>query len=150
MGRWADLGIPAEVRVAYEDVVRAVKDIERGTEAVGKAKKWMVQASADYSIGFLDVREVSDAVQAYVTLRTGLMKARFDHNVAMASLSRATGTLDSDSDLFYLAPPGRPNAVGGRRCNHDRSSTPHRSHSRRRPRAGRGGRRLGRRRPGGR
>ena len=85
--------------------MRAVKDIERGTEAVSKAKKWMVQASADYSIGFLDVREVSDAVQAYVTLRTGLMKARFDHNVAMASLSKATGTLDGDSDLFYLAPP---------------------------------------------
>jgi outer membrane protein TolC len=105
MGDWARLGIPAEVRRAYEDVQRAAKDIERGTEAVGKAKKWMVQASADYSIGFLDVREVSDAVEAYVTLRTGLMKARFDHNVAMAALSRATGTLDGDADLFYLANP---------------------------------------------
>jgi outer membrane protein TolC len=105
MGEWAEQGIPAEVRRAYEDVRRAVKDIERGTDAVGKAKKWMVQASADYGIGFLDVREVSDAVEAYVTLRTGLMKARFDHNVAMAALSKATGTLDGDSDLFYLAPP---------------------------------------------
>jgi outer membrane protein TolC len=102
MGEWADRGIPAEARRAYEDVQRAESDIERGTEAVGKAKKWMVQASADYSIGFLDVREVADAVEAYVTLRTGLMKARFDHNVAMAALSRATGTLDGDSDLFYL------------------------------------------------
>ncbi len=104
-GEWAGVGIPAEVRRAYEDVVRAGKDIDRGTEAVSKAKRWMVQASADYSIGFLDVREVSDAVEAYVTLRTGLMKARFDHNVAMAALSKATGTLDGDSDLFYLAPP---------------------------------------------
>jgi len=102
-GEWAEQGIPAEARRAYEDVRRAVKDIESGTEAVGKAKTWMVQASADYSIGFLDVREVSDAVQSYVTLRTGLMKARFDHNVAMAALSKATGTLDGDSDLFYLA-----------------------------------------------
>ena len=104
-GEWAGVGIPAEVRRAYEDVRRAVKDIERGTEAVSKAKKWMVQASADYSIGFLDVREVSDAVEAYVTLRTGLMKARFDHNVAMAALSKAAGTLDGDDDPFYLAPP---------------------------------------------
>jgi len=103
MGDWAGQGIPAEARRAYEDVQRAVKDIEHGTEAVGKAKTWMVQASADYSIGFLDVREVSDAVQSYVTLRTALMKARFDHNVAMAALSKATGTLDGDSDLFYLA-----------------------------------------------
>src|SRR5262245_23713011 len=105
MGKWAELGIPAEVRRAYEDVLRTAQDIERGTEAVGKAKKWMVQASADYSIGFLDVREVSDAVEAYVTLRTGLMKSRFDHNVAMAALSKATGTLDSGADLFYLARP---------------------------------------------
>ena len=105
MGEWAGLGIPAEVRRAHEDVVRAIKNIERGTEAVGKAKKWMVQASADYSIGFLAVREVSDAVAAYVTLRTGLMKARFEHNVAMAALSKAAGTLDDDDDPFYLAPP---------------------------------------------
>jgi outer membrane protein TolC len=104
-GEWAGAGIPAEVRRAYEDVQRAVKDIERGTEAVSKAKRWMVQASADYSIGFLDVREVSDAVEAYVTLRTGLMKARFEHNVAMAALSKAAGTLDDDDDPFYLAPP---------------------------------------------
>jgi outer membrane protein TolC len=107
MGEWATAGIPAEVRRAYEDVRRAARDIQRGSEAVSKAKKWMVQASADYNIGFLDVREVSDAVEAYVTLRTGLMKARYDHNVAMAALSKATGTLDGDSDLFYLA-PARP------------------------------------------
>ena len=88
-----------------EDVLRAAKDIERGTEAVGKAKQWMVQAGSDYSIGFLDVREVSDAVEAYVTLRTALMKARFDHNVAMAALSRATGTPDGGADLFYLSTP---------------------------------------------
>jgi outer membrane protein TolC len=105
MGQWAGRGIPAEVRRAYEDVLRASKDIARATEAVGKAKQWMVQASADYSIGFLDVREVSDAVEAYVTLRTSLLKARFEHNVAMAALSRATGTLDRDGDAFYLAAP---------------------------------------------
>src|SRR6185369_9529154 len=83
MGEWAGRGVPAEVRVAYEDARRAARDIDRGSDAVGKAKKWMVQASADYNIGFLDVREVSDAVEAYVTLRTALMKARYDHNVAM-------------------------------------------------------------------
>ena len=104
LGRWAAAGIPAEVRRAYEDVLRAGKDIDVGNGAVGKAKRWMVQASADYSVGFLDIREVSDAVSAYVTLRTAVMQARFDYNVAMASLSKTTGTLDQDSNLFYLAP----------------------------------------------
>jgi outer membrane protein len=105
LGAWATAGIPAEVRRAYEDVKRARADIEVGNQTISKAKQWMVQASADYSVGFLDVREVSDAVEAYVTIRAAVMKAGYDHNIAMAALARATGTLDGDSTLFYLAPP---------------------------------------------
>jgi outer membrane protein TolC len=105
MGAWAGAGIPAEVRKAYEDVARADKDIAKGGEAAGKAKRWMVEAAADYDIGFLDIRELADAVEAYVTLRTAVIKARYDHNVGMAALSKATGTLDGDSHLLYLAPP---------------------------------------------
>jgi len=104
LGQWAHAGIPAEVRRAYEDVTRAANDIELGGEAVKKAKQWMVKASADNSVGFANIREVSDAVDAYVALRSAVMKARFDHNVAMAALSRATGTLDGDSQVLYLAP----------------------------------------------
>jgi outer membrane protein TolC len=102
--RWAEAGIPAEVRRAFEDVARARKDIEQGTGAVAQAKKWMVQASADYAVGLLDLREVADAVEAYATLRIALLQARFAHNVGMAALSKATGTLDGTSDPFYLAP----------------------------------------------
>jgi outer membrane protein TolC/ABC-type transporter MlaC component len=103
LGEWAEAGIPAEVRRAYEDVLRTQKDVKSGDVAVGKAKQWMVESSADYSIGFLDVREVTDAVEAYVALRNALLQAHFEHNVAMAELSKATGTLDGDSHLFYLA-----------------------------------------------
>jgi outer membrane protein TolC len=103
MRRWAAAGIPAEVHKAYQDVVRAESDIEHGKAALKKAKQWMVQSSADFTAGFLEARELSDAVAAYVSLRTGVMKATFDHNLAMASLSKATGTLDNDSGLFYLA-----------------------------------------------
>ena len=108
IGDWASAGIPAEVRKAWEDVHRGDLDIERGEEAVKKAKRWMVEASADYDVGMLDIREVSDAVQAYVTLRTSVLKARHDRNVAMADLARATGTLDLDSKIFYLEPPTAP------------------------------------------
>jgi outer membrane protein TolC len=100
---WAADGIPAEVRRAYEDVGRARRDIETGSQSVVRAKQWMVQASADYSIGMLDIREVSDAVEAYVTLRTAVLKARFDHNVALAALSKAVGTLDAADDQLYMA-----------------------------------------------
>lgn len=104
--QWANAGIPAEVRKAYEDVRRAGKDLEDGRAALKKAKQWMVQASADFNVGFLDARELSDAVTAYVGLRTAVLKATFDHNVAMASLSKATGTLIGNSDLLYLDAAG--------------------------------------------
>jgi len=102
---WAADGIPAEVRKAYEDIRRTDLDIEKGTIGVQKSRKWMVMAGTDYSIGFGDVREVADSVTAYVALRTAVMKSEFDHNVAMAALSKATGTLDGGSQLFYMAPP---------------------------------------------
>ena len=63
-------------------------------------KQWMVQASADYGIGLLDIKELSDAVSSYVTLRTALFRARFEHNVAMAGLSRAIGNLDSGAEVY--------------------------------------------------
>jgi outer membrane protein TolC len=102
-GDWAGTGIPAELRKAYEDVRRADRDLASAADAVKKAKQWMVQSAADYSVGLLDLREVSDAVAAYVSLRTAVMKSHFDHNVGMAALSRAAGTLDSGGDDLYLA-----------------------------------------------
>jgi outer membrane protein TolC len=105
LGEWADQGIPAEVRKAYEDVHRCDLDIEKGEIAVKQAKKWMVEASADYDVGLLDIRELSDAVTSYVTLRTAVLKARYDRNVAMADLARATGTLDRYEPRFYLEEP---------------------------------------------
>jgi outer membrane protein TolC/ABC-type transporter MlaC component len=112
-GEWADAGIPAEVRRAYEEIHRTDLNVQQGLQGVAKAKQWVVMAGADYAIGFLDVREVSDALLAYVTLRTALLQANFDHNVAMASLNKATGTLDDDSKLFYLAPPEAGQEHGG-------------------------------------
>jgi phospholipid transport system substrate-binding protein len=113
LAEWADDGIPAEIRAAYEEIKRTDLDIVNGEEGVSKSRKWLVMAGADYGIGFLDVREVSDAVISYVSLRTALMRATYDRNVAMASLNKATGTLDGDSDLFYLSTPTPPDQGGG-------------------------------------
>jgi outer membrane protein TolC len=106
MGEWAAIGIPAEVRKWQEDALRASKDVETATDAVKKSKQWMVEASSDYNVGLLDIRELSDAVTSYVTLRNALFKARFDHNVAMAGLSRAVGDLDNGARVYTgTAPP---------------------------------------------
>jgi outer membrane protein TolC len=115
LGDWANEGIPAEVRKAWEDVRRCDQDLEKGDIAVKKAKKWMVEASADYDVGLGNIRELSDAVTSYVTLRMAVLKARYDRNVAMADLARATGTLDGSAELFYLEPPSAAEAPAVKR-----------------------------------
>ena len=85
--------------------------IEIDIDDHGLAGLWMANAPnlkgliARGTLAFSRVDVPTHSNQNNVTLRTGLMKARFDHNVAMAALSRATGTLDGDADLFYLARP---------------------------------------------
>jgi outer membrane protein TolC len=95
--QWALLGVPAQVRVAYEDVRRAQGDLEVAAESVARAKKWVVQASADYGAGFTDSRSLTDAVQMYVQLRLSAMDAALRLNIGLAELGRASGTLLSDS-----------------------------------------------------
>jgi outer membrane protein TolC len=100
---WAAAGVAAEVYKALEDVVRARRDAEQADAAIGSAKQWLVRASADYTIGLGDSREVTDAAQAYVQLRMVSFDARYRHNVARADLARATGTLNDRGTGLYPA-----------------------------------------------
>jgi outer membrane protein TolC len=98
---WAVGALPAEVRKAYEDAERARKDIEESAGAVNRAKQWMVRASADYAVGLADSRDLDDAVRAYVGMRLAYMDGKHRHNIAMAELAKATGTLVSgESDIY--------------------------------------------------
>jgi outer membrane protein TolC len=101
--RWAVSGLPAEVVRAFEDVERARRDAEQAQKALGPAKQWLVRASADFSIGLGDTREVSDAAQGYVQMRLASFDAKYRHNVALAELARATGTFTDPARTFYPA-----------------------------------------------
>lgn len=98
--QWAFQAIPAEVNRALKDVERARSDATEADAAVDLAKKWMVRAAADFSIGLGNSRNVSDAVTAYVQLRVAALEARYRHNVALASLAKSTGTLDEQSRFY--------------------------------------------------
>lgn len=97
---WVRNAVPAQVRKAYDDAHRAHDDITSLNTAVNQAKKWSVHASADYNAGLAHSRDVTDAISAYVQLRTALIEARYRHNVAMAELAHATGTLHEGSRLY--------------------------------------------------
>lgn len=98
--RFASSGIPAEVVRALEDIQRATADITQAEQGVQSTKAWLVRASADYSIGLGDSRELTDAARAYVELRMSRLDAVRRHNVALAALSRATGTLEGDATFY--------------------------------------------------
>lgn len=91
--RWAELGVPAELTVALKDLARTRHDADSTDIAVKRAKRWSIQAAADYALGLSDAREVQDATAAYVQLRLGNLRARLEYNLAVAKLAKVTGTL---------------------------------------------------------
>lgn len=101
---WAKSGIPAQVKKACADLERAERDLSESAAGLGRAKKWMVEASADYVAGLGDSLSVVDATRAYAELRVAGFDAILRHNVALAELAYATGTLASDALGLY---PGR-------------------------------------------
>jgi outer membrane protein len=101
---FARTGIPAEVTQAYEDVQRAKADWVDTRRGIGSAKAWLVRAEADAAVGLGPSSELTDAARAYVELRVASFDAAFRHNVALAALARATGTLGEPASSTY---PGK-------------------------------------------
>lgn len=99
--RFARTGIPAEVLRAFEDVQRAKADMEAARGGVASAKRWLVRAEADAAIGLGGPDAVTDAASAYVELRLASFDAAFRHNVGLAALARATGTLGAAPGSYY-------------------------------------------------
>jgi outer membrane protein TolC len=98
---WARAGVPAEVNRWHEDVQRARLDLKQLEETIPVTKEWVVRASADFSVGIGDSREVTDAVAAYVRMKNNQLQAVYRLNTALAKLAKATGTLTDGSSFLY-------------------------------------------------
>ncbi len=99
--QWARVGLPAQIKLALEDLRRTRADVDSTQLATERAKKWMIQASADFSIGLGDSKEVEDASATYVQLRLANFRAKMQYNVALASLAKATGLLTTPEGGLY-------------------------------------------------
>jgi outer membrane protein TolC len=99
--RWATDGVPAEVEKARADAVRADLDRRETEDALVRAKRWVVIAESDYAAGLSDSRSLTDALEAYVVLRSRNIESVFRLNVALAELSKAIGTLGTASVELY-------------------------------------------------
>lgn len=89
---FADKGIPLEVEKAYLEYKEAANNIAHSSEQVDQAKKWFLQSVVAWSFGVGDSREVLESVIFKGLADKNFFEATVNHNVAIASLSKATGT----------------------------------------------------------
>jgi outer membrane protein TolC len=87
-------GIALEVRKAYGEVSEArerVKAVQKGEKA---AKSWISAVAQNFTVGLAEARDLTDALLAFFNMRYRYLQAVFDYNVAVAALTRATGSSD--------------------------------------------------------
>ena len=88
----ADKGIPVEVEKAYLEYKEALHNIEYSTEQVDQSKKWFLQSVMAWGFGIGDSREVMESVIFKGLADKNYFEALLNHNVAIAALSKSTGT----------------------------------------------------------
>jgi outer membrane protein TolC len=87
-------GIQLEVRKAYGEMMEAgerVKAVQKGEKA---AKSWISAVAQNFAVGLAESRDFTDALLAYFNMRFRYLQAVFDYNIAVAALTRATGSAD--------------------------------------------------------
>ena len=89
--RFADEGIPLEVRKAYLDLVKAGKNIEATERACKNARKWIITAVANFDMGVGEAEEIADAVIVYALARTHNLKSIYNERMSYANLLYTTG-----------------------------------------------------------
>jgi outer membrane protein TolC len=84
-------GIALEVRKAYGEMTEAgerIKAVHKGEKA---AKSWISAVAQNFALGLSEARDLTDALLAFFNMRYRYLQAVFDYNIAVASLTRATG-----------------------------------------------------------
>jgi outer membrane protein TolC len=85
-------GISLEVRKAYGEMTEAQERVEAVRKGEKAGKAWVTAVAQNFAIGLAEARDFSDALLAFFTMRARFLQSVFDENVAVAALSRATGT----------------------------------------------------------
>ncbi len=88
----AQNGIPIEVKKAYLEFEEAFNNIEHAEKQRSYAKKWFLQSVFAWSFGVGDSREVLESVIFKGFSDKNYYDGLLNHNLAIASLSKATGT----------------------------------------------------------
>lgn len=88
---FADLGIPFQVRKAYEEFQTATENIENTKDAYRNARRWLVTAVANLDLGIGEVVQLTQAFILYIEFRVENFRAIHAQRIALANLDFATG-----------------------------------------------------------
>jgi len=88
---FAESGIPLQVEKTYREFTEARANIEDLGVSQKAARKWLIQASANYDLGIADSKELADALVAYGTIRMDYLKSVYNFNLGYANLVQASG-----------------------------------------------------------
>lgn len=89
--RFADDGIPLEVRKVYMDIEEARRNIKATESAHKNAKKWLVTALANFDMGIGEAKDVADAIEMYALTRADYLKVLYNERLSYANLLHVTG-----------------------------------------------------------
>lgn len=89
--RFADEGIPFQVRKVYSEIKEAKQSIAATESAHRNAKKWLVAAVANFDMGVGEAKEIAEAVKMYAFSRAGNLQSIYNEKIAYANLYYLTG-----------------------------------------------------------
>jgi outer membrane protein len=84
-------GINFEVEKAYTEMKEAeqrLKTVQKGEKA---ARQWIAAIMQNISVGLAETKDFSDALLAFFQARVRSLQGIYDHNIAVASLTRVSG-----------------------------------------------------------
>jgi outer membrane protein TolC len=84
-------GISFEVEKAYTEMKEAdqrLKTVQKGEKA---ARQWIAAIMQNISVGLAETKDFSDALLAFFQARVRCLQGVYDHNIAVASLTRVSG-----------------------------------------------------------
>ena len=85
-------GILLEVRKAYGEMTEAAVRVTTMDHGQKAGKAWISAVAQNFAVGLAEARDFSDALVAFFGMRTKYLQAVYDLDVALSSLSRATGS----------------------------------------------------------
>jgi outer membrane protein TolC len=84
-------GISFEVEKAYTEMKEAEQRLTTVQKGEKAARQWIAAIMQNISVGLAETKDFSDALLAFFQARVRSLQGIYDHNIAVASLTRVSG-----------------------------------------------------------